>query len=328
MAMTFRLSVLNQSRVLQGQNPLHSIKHAIDLAGLLEQLGYDRYWLSEHHADDAAHSSPELLVPMIGLMTQRLRVGVAGILLRYHNPYKVAKDFRLLHGLFPGRVDLGIARGTIIGPAHAAFLEPTDDSVLEEKISALLSYIGNSSSVMMHPVGVISPQIWMLGKLGGARSAGAHGTAFAVAMFMARPGIDDARVMVNEYRRSFRPSRDMRFPQWAMAVGGVCAETEEKARKLAATSTSRWCVPTVVGNPKQCQQIFHQLQAEFGTDQYVFFDMCDREEDKLASYELIARELKLTVTEPEQVAKSSSSAEGPSVSGRASTRPEPISAVR
>lgn len=328
MAMTFRLSVLNQSRVLPGEDPLHSIKFAIDLAGFLEPLGYHRYWLSEHHAHDAAHSSPELLVPLIGLMTQRLRVGIAGILLRYHNPYKVAKDFRLLHGLFPGRLDLGIARGTITGPANTAFLESSDDSALEEKIGALLSYIGDSSSAMMHPVGVMSPQIWMLGKLSGARSAGVHGTAFAAAMFMARPGLENTRLMVEEYRRSFRPSRHMRFPQWAIAIAGVCADTEQKARKLAAASTSLWCVPTVVGNPRQCQQIFQQLQAEFGTDQYVFFDMCDREEDKLASYELIARELNLTAIGSEQDVQASSSASGPASCGGATAQQEVIGTVR
>jgi len=83
----------------------------IETAVLAERLGYKRYWLAEHWGADVSTPSPELLTPIIAGMTERIRVGPAGVLLPFYSPLKVASNALLAERLFPGRIDLGLARG-------------------------------------------------------------------------------------------------------------------------------------------------------------------------------------------------------------------------
>ena len=76
-----------------------------------EKAGYSRYWLTEHHNTFLAWGGPELLIGLLAGITGRIRIGSAGILLSYYSPLKVAENFKLLATLFPGRIDMGIARG-------------------------------------------------------------------------------------------------------------------------------------------------------------------------------------------------------------------------
>ena len=58
----------------------------IETAILAERLGYKRYWLAEHWGADVSTPSPELLTPIIAGMTERIRVGPAGVLLPFYSP--------------------------------------------------------------------------------------------------------------------------------------------------------------------------------------------------------------------------------------------------
>ncbi len=54
-----RLSVLDQSMITTGRSPAESIRETVALAQLCDQLGYHRYWVSEHHnTDSVAGSAP------------------------------------------------------------------------------------------------------------------------------------------------------------------------------------------------------------------------------------------------------------------------------
>src|SRR5712671_3615743 len=99
----FTLGALDLSPVPAGASPAAAIQTTLQTAPLLEGFGYSRYWMAEHHGAFVSHSSPELLVPVIAGLTKKMRVGVAGILLRLHSPLKVAKNFRLLEAVYPGR---------------------------------------------------------------------------------------------------------------------------------------------------------------------------------------------------------------------------------
>ena len=107
-----RLSVLDQSGTVAGRPPDASIRESLALARACEALGYYRYWVSEHHNNDAiAGSAPEVLLGALAAITRTIRIGSAGIMLPHYAPLKVAEQFRVLDALAPGRVDLGIGRG-------------------------------------------------------------------------------------------------------------------------------------------------------------------------------------------------------------------------
>src|SRR5258706_14392986 len=106
-----RLSVLDQSPVISGLGARQAIEATLALARRVEELGYHRYWLAEHHAiAGLADRCPEVLLARLGAETKRLRVGTGGVLLPYYSAFRVAETFRMLEALYPGRIDLGIGR--------------------------------------------------------------------------------------------------------------------------------------------------------------------------------------------------------------------------
>src|SRR3954470_19520562 len=106
-----RLSVLDQSPISEGSSGRDAILNTLDLARLCDELGYERYWLAEHHGTPMlACASPEALIGPVALGTERIRVGSGGVMLPHYSPVKVAETFSILSALAPGRIDLGLGR--------------------------------------------------------------------------------------------------------------------------------------------------------------------------------------------------------------------------
>src|SRR2546430_4297687 len=106
-----RLSVRDQSPIISGHDARRAIEETLALARRADELGYERYWLAEHHAIAAlGDPCPEVLVARLGTETKRIRIGTGGVLLPYYSAFRVAEAFRMLEALYPGRIDLGIGR--------------------------------------------------------------------------------------------------------------------------------------------------------------------------------------------------------------------------
>src|SRR5215204_7638394 len=106
-----RLSVLDQSPIPEGAPAAQALQNTVDLARHAEALGYERYWLAEHHATPAlACAAPEVLIVDVTQNTETIRVGSGGVMLPHYSPLKVAEVFSTLAGLHPERIDLGLGR--------------------------------------------------------------------------------------------------------------------------------------------------------------------------------------------------------------------------
>ncbi len=109
--MDFGLSVLDVSPVSSGSNGAQALRNTLEQARLADRLGYERYWLAEHHnLPTIASSAPEIMIGHVANVTERIRVGAGGIMLPNHAPLKVAETFRVLEALHPKHIDLGIGR--------------------------------------------------------------------------------------------------------------------------------------------------------------------------------------------------------------------------
>jgi alkanesulfonate monooxygenase SsuD/methylene tetrahydromethanopterin reductase-like flavin-dependent oxidoreductase (luciferase family) len=106
-----RLGILDLVGVTRDKDPANALGATIEIAVLADRLGFQRYWLAEHWGADVITPSPEVLTPVIAGLTNRIRVGPAGILLQFYSPLKVACNALLAEALFPGRTELGLARG-------------------------------------------------------------------------------------------------------------------------------------------------------------------------------------------------------------------------
>ncbi|MFD2333654.1 MsnO8 family LLM class oxidoreductase [Cohnella sp. GCM10020058] len=246
-----KLSILDQAPVVAGQRPGDALRSSALLAQAGERLGYSRYWLAEHHGlGGLACSTPEVMLGMIGAMTSRIRLGAGAILLPYYKPYKVAETFRLLAALFPGRIDLGVARSPG-GPAEISMA--LSDNYLERALrmpddfAALVRYLNDkvpgtrapeqgdsidaaTASARAPDASSTGPAPWVLGtSVKSAGLAAAYGTGYAYGYFMNRENAEEA---IAEYRAGFDRSRGER-PCVVLAVSAVCAETQERAEEIA-----------------------------------------------------------------------------------------------
>src|SRR5438045_9799428 len=112
------LSVLDLSPVTTGNSGRQALGTSIDLGRLADRLGFTRYWVAEHHnMPNIASSAPDIMIGQIAAATEHLRVGSGGVMLPNHAPLQVAERFKVLEGLFPNRIDLGLGRAPGTDPA-------------------------------------------------------------------------------------------------------------------------------------------------------------------------------------------------------------------
>ena len=240
-----RLSVLDQSPVAAGSTPGEALQRSIELARLVDGLGYTRFWMSEHHAMDLlACTAPEIMLARIGAETRRIRIGSGGIMLPHYAPLKVAETFRTLHALYPGRVDLGIGRAPGGGPIESLALKRdrrmSSQDDFPDQLSELLAFLDGHFPAG-HPFAKMTaspempggPDAWLLGSsLWSARTAAEYGLPYAFAHFFSAA---TTRYAIAEYQRSFAPSAYRERPEATAAVGVICAETQEEAEYLHAS---------------------------------------------------------------------------------------------
>ena len=178
----------------------------------------------------------------IASATSRIRVGSGGVLLGHYQPLKVAEQFNLLEAMFPGRIDLGLGSSTGSPPRVALALRAGASAVpFEERLDALLEYLGPGEPGAFRAVPVVSPPPlpWILGTSPtSARLAAARGLPFAVGQFLAPRNMDET---IDTYHAAFVPSKWLERPYVNLALFVLCAESEERAFALGS-SAEAWLV--------------------------------------------------------------------------------------
>jgi luciferase family oxidoreductase group 1 len=241
----FRLSVLDQSPIAEGSDAAEAVRNTLDLARTVDALGYDRYWLAEHHASmSIVGVAPEVLIGPVALATERIRVGSGGIMLPHFSPFKIAETFRLLGAIAPGRIDLGLGRAPGSDQRTAYALQrdrsrriPPDD--FPQSVNELLAYLSDSLPEE-HPFAPLartlpdgtagSPDPWMLGSSpDSAQWAGELGLPYCIADFI-NP---QAAPLAGIYRRAFRPSRWASEPHLMVSCWTIAAEDKAEAEELS-----------------------------------------------------------------------------------------------
>jgi luciferase family oxidoreductase group 1 len=243
--MTSILSVLDQSPISEGSTGGDALRNSIDLAQLVESVGYRRYWVAEHHATPMlASPSPEALIGPIAALTKRIRVGSGGVMLPHYSPLKVAETFSMLAGLFPGRIDLGIGRAAGTDPlATFALQRDRRQAALDDFPEQLLELRGylEGSLPDQHPFARVAklpgepeaPEIWLLGSSPqSAIWAGEQSLPYVFADFINSEGAHIAAL----YRARFTPSKRLPVPKVMVATWALCADTQEDAERLATSS--------------------------------------------------------------------------------------------
>lgn len=320
-----KLSLLCQSPVKQGGTSELALSETLALAEQADKLGYERFWVSEHHSTAAyAGSAPEVLLAAIGARTSRIRLGTGGIMLPHYSEFKVAEVASVLGSLFPGRVDLGLGRAIGAGMDTARELAgggATKFHLFPQMVAGVVEKLANKRyRPKLFPRPALDPTVWMLGtSQESAILAGELGLPYNFALFI---NPDMHAEVVRQYEKHFKPSEALAQPHSCLTVNVYCAETETRARQLAqARQLSMLRVVTgagfsgigtieeaqaypygeqelyyirqrgrldAVGTPEQVKAQLENLQAVFGVDEIMTVTITYDFDDRLRSYQLLA----------------------------------------
>ncbi len=231
------LSVLDLAPVVEGGSVGETLKNSLDLAKKVEAIGYERFWLAEHHnMPSVASSATAVLIGYIAGGTSTIRVGSGGIMLPNHAPLMVAEQFGTLATLYPERIDLGLGRapGTDQVTARALNRDPRAALEFPQNVQELMLYFSEENStgaVRAIPGEGLDIPIWILGSsTDSAYLAAAMGLPYAFASHFAPAQLHAA---LQIYRQNFRPSPYLDAPYTLACVNVVAADTDEEADFLS-----------------------------------------------------------------------------------------------
>ena len=233
------LSVLDLVRVREGGDARGALDASRALAAHVEQLGFTRFWVAEHHnMPGVASAATSVVIGHIAAGTRTIRVGAGGIMLPNHAPLVIAEQFGTLATLFPGRIDLGLGRapGTVQLTLRALRRDPMNadrfpNDVLE--VQALLAPVQPGQRIQAVPGAGTEVPLWILGSsLFGAQLAAQLGLPYAFASHFAPAALLEA---LHVYRSRFEASDQLERPHAMIGVNIIAADTDAEARRLATT---------------------------------------------------------------------------------------------
>lgn len=238
-----KYSVLDLAPIAEGSNAQEAFANSVSLAQHAERLGYNRFWLAEHHnMDGIASSATSVLIGHIAGQTKTIRVGSGGVMLPNHASLIIAEQFGTLETLYPGRIDLGLGRAP--GSDQATMRAIRRDLMADrfpEQVQELFHYFSDNqegSRVIANPGRGLKIPIWLLGSsLYSAELAGRLGLPYSFASHFAPDLMMEA---LHVYREFFTPSIYLKEPYSMIGVQVVGAATDEEAEYLSTTVYQRF----------------------------------------------------------------------------------------
>ena len=276
----------------------------IEYAQYADELGFSRYWLSEHYFKKkrAAWTNPEPLIALIAASTRRIKVGSAGMLLGIHQPLHVAGYFKLLNNLFPERIDLGVANGAVSNSVAESAIGPKDDQHLrkkfDQKLKELLRYLRDEESlfeegIILPPYKGISPEVWSLGvSYRGLERALAMKLNFVRSIFHRGATLAPEREKLIDFKKQFQRIYGIE-PRISLAISGCCQATTQEAKKMVSSIELNPDLHLILSIDELHNQIL-EYQQTFGINEFIFKDIARTSKSRLKTLELISDRFNLS----------------------------------
>lgn len=264
------------------------------LVPALEQLGYHRYWTTEHYSPNQS-SSPTLLAGIAAECTSHIRIGTAGVLLNLAPPLRVVNDFSLLELLYPGRVDLGVAGSTGGEIVVDALLQsiPTDPDHYQKRVREVarlqrITSWNNHEQVarVLGPLSRSQSPLWVCGTGHvSAQLAGEVGAGYAFHDHLS-PANTNGPDVLDSYRQAFKPSVFRSKPEVVVACTGTIGETEAQAR--ADLQSRRLKRSSFVGTLDMVDEQLNEIAERYGTAELALQMIADSLSEMLDGYRALA----------------------------------------
>ncbi len=320
------LSVLDLSPIVEGGTVAESFRNSVDLARHVEALGYQRFWLAEHHnIPGIASAATAVLINHVASATRTLRVGAGGIMLPNHPPLVIAEQFGTLEALHPGRIDLGLGRapGSDQATARALRRDPSAADDFPDQVRELLAFLGPpvpGQRVKAIPGAGSNVPVWLLGSSTfSAQLAAFLGLPFAFAAHFAPRLLHQALEL---YRGNFQPSAAWPRPHAMVGLPVIAAGSDHEARRLATSAQQQilnlvrhqptpvpppvdtmdglWSAAeeaavrdflgaAIIGGPDAVKAGLEAIADSTGADELIIHSGFYRHADRRRSYEIVAQ---------------------------------------
>lgn len=321
------LSVLDLVPVGEGFTIPQAIDNSTKLAQRVEEFGFSRYWVAEHHNfSGIASAATSVILSYIGAKTKQIRLGSGGIMLPNHAPLVIAEQFGTLESLYPNRIDLGLGRApgtdrkTMLALRRDINNDGSDFPIMLEHLQYYLSDKAGEKAVKAVPGFGLDIPIWLLGSSTfSAQLAAQKGLPFVFASHFAPDLMEDA---IKIYHANFQPSQQLQEPYIMICINVICAQTNEHAQYLASSELQKFLnlqrgvntqlsKPTknmsilwkeweeksiryktresIWGTPAIVKEKLESLIARTGANEVMINSMIHNPKDRIKSYELISK---------------------------------------
>lgn len=234
-----KYSLLDLVPVKEDADVTGAIRDAVDMVQHAETLGFERYWVAEHHGmEGVASAATSIIIGHLAAATKSIRVGSGGVMLPNHAPLVIAEQFGTLEAMYPGRIDLGLGRapggdGRIIAALRRPQRNEEQGFVQDILTLQSLFHDDGQTGIISTPGAGANIPLYILGSsLYGAQVAATLGLPYAFASHFAPQMLDQA---LSVYREQFKPSQTLKEPYVMAAMNVIAADTQEEADMLSTS---------------------------------------------------------------------------------------------
>ena len=244
----------------------------LELAVHCERLGFDEFWVGEHHTSSLENIvMPEIFIAKALALTERMRFGPAPVCLQYHHPAHVANRLAFLDHLSHGRLNVCFGPGAIATDMEVFGVDPADaGSRVAESIDMILKIwqsdaplelLGKFWNVRLSKN--LDPEMGLCGlhkplqrphppiavpsvsrQSAGIERAAARGFSLMSHHMISAEAL---REQWATYRRGAEAAGRMAMPlDWRVARNVFVAETSAEAHALARTNSLGRCIQYIL----------------------------------------------------------------------------------
>jgi probable LLM family oxidoreductase len=225
------------------QSYAHVIRDVVEQAVLADELGVDFFGVGEHHRDDFAVSSPEMVLAGIAGRTTRIRLGSAVTVMSSDDPVRVFERFATLDAVSNGRAELILGRGSFTESFPLFGYDLKDYEILfEEKVGLFaellkegpVSWRGTTRSALsnqrVYPTTESGHLATWIG-VGGSPKSVVRAARYGMPLVLAIIGGDPTRFkpFLDLYYRELDSLGTVRLPV-AVHSPGFVADTDDDAK--------------------------------------------------------------------------------------------------
>ena len=281
-------------------NSMKKLYDCIEYARLGEQLGYDKFWIGEHHTPERTlpWNNATNLIPILASNTERIDIGTAGTLMCIHNPYHIASSYKFFNNVFSNRIDLGFAngkpyKGTAIHATGKTNVLIVDE--FEEKVAETVRLLNNeedyylNDGLVMPPYKGLLPELWTLGSSQrSVEKAIELGTNLG--FWISQGFCLEEKERIEKYKDVFFRKHSF-YPKVRAVVSGICHLSEKKAKAIARyqskTEEPLW------GTPSLFQNLVLQYSDFYSINSFMFLNLIQEPSERIKGVEKLSYQLNL-----------------------------------